>query len=425
MAETSGLSSLRRRGRLRGGDPTKIERDRAKALADVAANKDMSTLDKAALTTAFLPIVGDAIGFASDAKHLYKDPSLTNLGFMLAGLVPFVPSGGVSRAALKSTGQLKKLQKMWSSGEHTQEFKSASGSKYKFYPDGTTIRDKSGKLSKDKSTGLQNRSGKTIFLDRDNTIDVGSLFQNPDIDTSIIPKPNEEKIGQVIVNESIGGFKKGQVLHEFPFSTKPIENFTPVEIYDSRSKIGQAGRGIHFGNEITEVINKRGDKTLPENFSKNTLYHGTTADIKTGLKYSKEGVLGEGIYLTPNVKYAETFAEGAGGNILPVKTNIEKPLIVDIKKGQDPSSKVLTELGVKEDKAFEIVEKAFEEKGNITKQISSRARKKGYDAIVLRVDGKVQEILAYNPKAITSIFKKKRGGSVIMRNPYDYNPRGI
>ena len=105
MAETSGLSSLPRRGRLRGGDPTKIERDRAKALADVAANKDMSTLDKAALATATLPVIGDIIGGVSDAKHLYKDPSLANLGFMLAGLVPFVPSGGVSRAALKSTGQ--------------------------------------------------------------------------------------------------------------------------------------------------------------------------------------------------------------------------------------------------------------------------------------------------------------------------------
>jgi len=369
-------------------------------------------------------------GLTNAIKFVLKNAGKTNpIGTALQVIKPTEVGDGTLEGNPEVQEQLKKLQKMWSSGEHTQEFKSASGSKYKFYPDGTTIRDKSGKLSKDKSTGLQNRSGKTIFLDRDNTIDVGSLFQNPDIDTSIIPKPNEEKIGQVIVNESMGGFKKGQVLHEFPFSTKPIENFTPVEIYDSRSKIGQAGRGIHFGNEITEVINKRGDKTLPKNFSENTLYHGTTADIKTGLKYSKEGVLGEGIYLTPNVKYAETYAEGAGGNILPVKTNIENPLIVDMKKGKDrftqPGVKVLTELGVKEDKAFEIVEKAFEEKGNITKQISSRARKQGYDAIVLKVDGKVQEILAYNPKAITSIFKKKRGGSVIMRNPYDYNPRGI
>ena len=98
MAETSGLSSLpSRRGRLRGGDPTKIERDRAKALADVAANKDMSALDKAALTTAFLPVVGDGIGLAADARHLYKDPSFANLGLMLAGIIPFVPSGGVTK----------------------------------------------------------------------------------------------------------------------------------------------------------------------------------------------------------------------------------------------------------------------------------------------------------------------------------------
>jgi len=172
------------------------------------------------------------------------------------------------------------------------------------------------------------------------------------------------------------------------------------------------------------------DATLPKDFFKDVLYHGTTADIKDGLKYSKEGALGEGIYLTPDSKYASSYAGGEGGNVLPVKTNIDNPLIVDIPKndlilGQEPAAHVLNKLGVNKDKAFDIAEKAFEEKGNITKEISSRARKQGYDAIVLRVDGKVQEILAYNPKAITSIFTKKRGGSVIMRNPYDYKPRGI
>ena len=168
------------------------------------------------------------------------------------------------------------------------------------------------------------------------------------------------------------------------------------------------------------------DATLPKDFFKDVLYHGTTADIKGGLKYSKEGVLGEGIYLTPDSKYASSYAGGEGGNVLPVKTKINNPLIVDIQKGQEPASHVLNKLGVNKDKAFDIAEKAFEEKGNITKEISLRARKQGYDAIVLRVDGKVQEILAYNPKAIKSIFTNKRGGgSVIMRNPYDYELRGI
>ena len=163
-----------------------------------------------------------------------------------------------------------------------------------------------------------------------------------------------------------------------------------------------------------------------QNFFKDVLYHGTTADIKGGLKYSKEGVLGEGIYLTPDSKYASSYAGDEGGNVLPVKSKINNPLIVDIQKGQEPASHVLNKLGVNKDKAFDIAEKAFEEKGNITKEISLRARKQGYDAIVLRVDGKVQEILAYNPKAIKSIFTNKRGGgSVIMRNPYDYELRGI
>jgi len=221
--------------------------------------------------------------------------------------------------------------------------------------------------------------------------------------------------------------QRSDELYRLPQSRK---NLPPEETPISTGLVNLIKAGSKVVNPVSTALQilsptEVADATLPKDFFKDVLYHGTTADIKTGLKYSKGGVLGEGIYLTPNVKYAETYAEGAGGNILPVKTNIEKPLIVDIKKGQDPSSKVLTKLGVKEDKAFEIVEKAFEEKGNITKQISSRARKQGYDAIVLRVDGKVQEILAYNPKAITSLFKKKRGGSVMMRNPYDYNPRGI
>ena len=207
-----------------------------------------------------------ATGIANVLKNIFKARKV--ISPVTTVIEQAIASKEVADATLegnpKVQEKLKKLQEMWDSDEHIQEFKSASGSKYKFYPDGTTIRDKSGKLSKDKSTGLQNRSGKTIFLDRNNTINVGSLFQNPDIDISIIPKPNEEKIGQVIVNESTGGFKKGQVLHEFPFSTRPIKNFTPVEIYDSRSKIGQAGRGIHFGNKITEVTNKRGGGSVIE-----------------------------------------------------------------------------------------------------------------------------------------------------------------
>mgnify|MGYP003660766029 CR=1 FL=1 len=185
-----------------------------------------------------------------------------------------------------------------------------------------------------------------------------------------------------------------------------------------------------------ELDNSLYDKDAYEAWQKNlrlvtqelddsNLYHGTTADIKTGLKYSKEGVLGEGIYLTPDIKYAESYAEGEGGNILPVKADIVNPLVVNIKRGEEPASHVLNKLGVEKNKASDIAEKAFEKKGNITKEISTRARKQGYDSIILKVDGKIQEILMYIPKNIKSVFTKRHGGSVMERNPYDYQPRAI
>ena len=218
-------------------------------------------------------------------------------------------------------------------------------------------------------------------------------------------------------------YRLPQARKDLPREETPISTGL-VNLIKAGSKVVKAANPVSTALQVlspTEVA----DATLPKDFFKDVLYHGTTADIKGGLKYGKEGVLGEGISLTPNPEYASGYGEGEGGNVLPVKANIKNPLIVDIQKGQEPASKVLNKLGVNKDKAFDIAEKAFEEKGGITKEISSRARKQGYDAIVLRVDGKVQEILAYNPKAIKSIFTKKHGGSVIMRNPYDYQPRGI
>jgi hypothetical protein len=48
------------------------------------------------------------------------------------------------------------------------------------------------------------------------------------------------------------------------------------------------------------------------------LFHGTPIpDIKK-LKPSKEGVLGDGVYLTPDPKYASSYAEGDTGNVIPV-----------------------------------------------------------------------------------------------------------
>ena len=53
-----------------------------KMASDVYEN--MSDWDKAALYTALIPGVGDIVGAVADTRHLIKDPSLTNAGFLLA-----------------------------------------------------------------------------------------------------------------------------------------------------------------------------------------------------------------------------------------------------------------------------------------------------------------------------------------------------
>lgn len=84
--------------RIRKGGETSSAPD-IKQLKEVYDN--MSPLDKAALYTAPVPLVGDVVGGVADTVTLAKDPSITNALLLGAGLIPFVPSGGVTRTAQK------------------------------------------------------------------------------------------------------------------------------------------------------------------------------------------------------------------------------------------------------------------------------------------------------------------------------------
>ena len=98
MAEERGLQSL--------VSPETVtvpeqEAEAEKSVGEIISDvyQGMSDYDKAALFTAPIPVVGDVVGAVADTRALVKDPSLANLGFLAAGLLPFVPSGGIRRAA--------------------------------------------------------------------------------------------------------------------------------------------------------------------------------------------------------------------------------------------------------------------------------------------------------------------------------------
>ena len=148
-------------------------------------------------------------------------------------------------------------------------------------------------------------------------------------------------------------------------------------------------------------------KMLESSKVQQRLYHGTTAteggkgqEAIRRFKPSKEGALGSGSYLTPAPSYASGYADQAGGNILPVYAQIKNPLVIEGKG--DPMIEALIKLGMDEDKASRMVERAYENKGYIGKEVESRARAAGYDGLMQYRDGELSEVVSYNPNAIKS-----------------------
>jgi hypothetical protein len=145
------------------------------------------------------------------------------------------------------------------------------------------------------------------------------------------------------------------------------------------------------------------------------LYHGTTAteggkgqEAIRQFKPSKEGALGSGVYMTPKADYAGYYAvitpygapPSTGGNVLPVYAQMRNPLVIN---GEgDPMIEALIKLGLDENKASRIVERAYENKGYIGKEVESRARAAGYDGLMQYRDGELAEVVSYNPSAIKS-----------------------
>jgi hypothetical protein len=95
LDEERGLQSL-----VPSSPSPKKEEEKTQSTGEMLLDvyEGMSDYDKAALWTAPIPVVGDIVGGVADVRALAKDPSLTNLAFLAAGLLPFVPSGGVLRA---------------------------------------------------------------------------------------------------------------------------------------------------------------------------------------------------------------------------------------------------------------------------------------------------------------------------------------
>ena len=137
-------------------------------------------------------------------------------------------------------------------------YRTERGSTYAHLPGSQTVRNRSGEEHRDKTTGVQPKSGKTVYMDKPSTAALAGWLQNADVATQLLPeigadgKPTGN--AQIKLLEDYGPKKAGSVVAKVPFTTKPDIGLHPVEIYKSESPRGDTGKGIHFGTAITEVL---------------------------------------------------------------------------------------------------------------------------------------------------------------------------
>ena len=226
-----------------------------------------------------------------------------------------------------------------------------------------------------------------------------------------------------------------------------------IEGYMAGGEVGMAGGGKMVKKAFKKLFN---DDVLPAaerdaNLQKflepsktpMRLYHGTTAseggkgqEAIRRIKPSKEGALGSGVYLTPSSAHASGYSgipnddaiaamlssqhhadtglkalnqrnsgnilpSQEGGNMLPVHAQIRNPLIIEGTHG-DPMIEALMKLGMDENSASRMVERAYENKGYIGKEVENRARAAGYDGLMQYRGGDLSEVVSYNPSAVKS-----------------------
>jgi hypothetical protein len=153
-------------------------------------------------------------------------------------------------------------------------FKTSKGSTYQVHEDGTTTRNKSFHAEHGGDEGVKPRSQRTVYVDK-NEVSKLSLVQTKGWKEGEYPYMTfDEPSSQIAVGVNKNGKKTYDKDSVVKFSTEPEVGKIPVEIWED-------GKGVHFGNEITEVNQEnKGTKQQSQPTAKeNEVTNGTTHTV--------------------------------------------------------------------------------------------------------------------------------------------------
>ena len=152
-----------------------------------------------------------------------------------------------------------------------------------------------------------------------------------------------------------------------------------------------------------------------------TVYHGGRWDGRTRIKVTGRGALGVGAYFSPNPQVAADYARDSGLDYLvQCELNLANPLAIEgISDPDDPGSnsaiQALIQLGEDKTKAIRLINAAEAKMGYPGEQVRSRAIAAGYDGLIRKHNGRIYEIVIWNPQLVLNPRKVGLEGAVLSK----------
>jgi len=136
-------------------------------------------------------------------------------------------------------------------------YKTAKGSTYVVFEDGTTQRDKAPRPEHPGDVGLKERSAKTIYVDGDASRLSAAGVENMEGARVILGADGTASL--VWKNPKTGKLGSSPTSSKIPYYTEPAVGRSPLELWQPRDDVQghEAYAGMHAGNKIAEITPKK------------------------------------------------------------------------------------------------------------------------------------------------------------------------
>lgn len=132
----------------------------------------------------------------------------------------------------------------------THYYQTAKGSVYA-HGEGRSQRFKAERMEGSRKAGgkLEPASSRTVFMHPDHAANMAAVYQSQGQSPQFVPHPDKKGYAAIVRGNDYGPHKKGSVMAEAPYTTKPMVGMSPVE----HIPVGEGKYHAHFGHPIIHV----------------------------------------------------------------------------------------------------------------------------------------------------------------------------